>query len=329
MKKKILQIFLVLLCFTAQAQKVSNIRAEQREQDIVVYYYLETISSCKVSLFLSQDNGASWSGPLKNVSGDIGSAVLSGDKQIEWNVIAEGLELVGHNIKFKIIASSKEIFEPEMIFVEGGTFRIGSYSGQPDEKPTHSVSLKSFYISIFEITQSQWKEIMGVNPSYFYECGNCPVEQVSWNDVQQYIQKLAALTGKNYRLPTEAEWEYASRGGNKTQGYEFSGSAIIGIVSWCFDNSKSGTHEVGSKRPNELGIYDMSGNVWEWCSDWYSQYKTGSEINPKGPSTGQFKIVRGGSWSNEAADSRNSGRHKYDVATKVNNCGFRLVIPVN
>ena len=327
MKKTILQIALALLCFTAQAQKVSNIRAEQRGQDIVVLYTLETTSPCEVSLLLSQDNGATWGSALKNVSGDVGKNISAGEKQITWKVLEEREQLVGDKIKFKVLANGKKSFEPEMVFVEGGTFQMGSESGDSDEQPVHSVTLSSFNMGKYEVTQAQWKAVMGSNPSNFSGCDNCPVENVSWNDVQQYIQKLNAQTGKNYRLPTEAEWEYAANGGKSTRGYTYSGSNDIGSVAWYYDNSGSKTHAVGTKQANELGIYDMTGNVWEWCSDWYGNYSSYSVTNPTGVTSGEARVLRGGSWNFKANSCRATFRNWGNPVNRNYNYGFRLVLP--
>ncbi|MBQ3247459.1 MAG: SUMF1/EgtB/PvdO family nonheme iron enzyme, partial [Alistipes sp.] len=172
----------------------------------------------------------------------------------------------------------------EMVFVKGGTFTMGATAEQgsdadSDEKPAHSVTVSNFYIGKYEVTQAQWEAVMGKNPSRF-KGDNLPVERVSWNDIQKFIEKLNAKTGKRYRLPTEAEWEYAARGGNQSKGYKYSGSNDIGSVAWYTDNSSSPTHPVGQKQPNELGLYDMSGNVYEWCSDWHGSYSSGSQTNP-------------------------------------------------
>ena len=185
----------------------------------------------------------------------------------------------------------------EMIFVEGGTFQMGSNDEGGDEKPIHTVLVNDFYIGKFEVTQKEWKAIMGGNPSMF-KGANLPVQCMSWYDCQQFIKNLNAKTGKKYRLPTEAEWEYAARGGNKSKGYKYSGSNDINAVAWYEGNSNKMTHEVGQKQPNELGIFDMSGNVLEWCSDWYdeSYYKNSPNNNPQGPSSGDINILRGGSW---------------------------------
>ncbi len=218
----------------------------------------------------------------------------------------------------------------EMIAVKGGTFTMGgtseqgSYAGS-NEFPTHSVTLSDYYIGKFEVTQELWVAVMGSNPSYF-NGSNLPVEQVSWNDCQEFVTKLNGLTGKNFRLPTEAEWEYAARGGNISGGYKYSGSNNINDVAWYSDNGGSKTHAVGTKSPNELGIYDMSGNVWEWCQDWYGSYSSGSQTNPQGPSSGSYRVGRGGSWYYSAGYCRVSGRYYYAPVHRYSNLGLRLAL---
>jgi len=216
----------------------------------------------------------------------------------------------------------------EMIFVQGGTFTMGCTSEQgrgcfDGEKPSHRVTLSDFFIGKYEVTQAQWRVIMGNNPSYF-KGDNLPVEWVSWNDVQLFIRKLNAHTGMQYRLPTEAEWEFAARGGNMSNGYKYSGSNNVGSVAWYTDNSGNKTHPVGTKAPNELGIYDMSGNVWEWCSDWYDSYSTNAQTNPQGASIGSYRVNRGGSWYGNAWLSRISLRNFYTTDFRDNSRGFRL-----
>ena len=217
----------------------------------------------------------------------------------------------------------------DMIAVKGGTFTMGCTSEQSDcwgdEKPTHNVTLSDYYIGKFEVTQELWQAVMGSNPSDF-KGNNLPVEQVSWNDVQEFITKLNQKTGANFRLPTEAEWEYAARGGNKSRGYKYSGNNTIGNVAWYWDNSNEKTHQVGTKSPNELGIYDMSGNVWEWCQDWYGDYSSGSQTNPTGPSSGSKRVLRGGGWYGYAGSCRVSLRLYYGPDYGINYNGFRLVL---
>lgn len=220
-----------------------------------------------------------------------------------------------------------------MVYVEGGTFMMGSDDADSDEQPVHSVTLTNdYYMGKFEVTQEEWVAVMGSNPSYFSGT-NLPVESVSWNDiVSDFLPELNRLTGLTFRLPTEAEWEFAARGGNKSQGY--SGSNIIDDVAWYYNNSDPdgdgsySTHAVGTKLPNELGIYDMSGNVWEWCSDWYSSgyYSSSPTLNPTGPATGSDRVLRGGNWSNYANHCRVSDRNFFNPDIRYDVIGFRLAL---
>lgn len=202
-----------------------------------------------------------------------------------------------------------------MVPVEGGTFTMGATSEQgsdawDEEKPAHKVTLSDYYIGQTEVTQALWKAVMGGNPS-FSKGDNLPVESVSWDDCQEFIQKLNQLTGKQFRLPTEAEWEYAARGGRKSRGYKYAGGNNIDSVAWYCDNSGNKTHPVATKQANELGVYDMSGNVWEWCSDWYGYhyYQSSSQSDPQGPSSGSFRVYRGGNFHySNAGDCRVSCR---------------------
>ena len=321
MKEIVIVFFFLVLSVLCTAQKVSNIRAEQRGQDIVVFYSLEATSPCEVNLLLSQDNGTTWSAPLKNVSGDVGKNISAGEKQITWKVLGEQEYLVGDKMKFKVIANNRKSFEPEMVFVEGGIFEMGV--GDVFGKTIHSLDLRPFYIGKYEVTQAQWKEVMGSNPSNFKSCDECPAENVSWNDVQDFIRELNTQTSKNYRLPTEAEWEYAAKGGRESKGYKHSGNNDLLAVAWCEENSIGMTHQVGTKQPNELGLFDMSGNVWEWCSNGYESYNCYSDTNPSGSN---WRVLCGGGWMNTEILSRPSSR---DVAKPDNrgwDFGFRLVL---
>ena len=217
-----------------------------------------------------------------------------------------------------------------MIAVEGGTFQMGATSEQgsdaySDESPVHSVTLSDYYIGETEVTQELWEAVMGGNPSGFSGYPQRPVECVSWNDCQTFIKKLNQLTGQNFRLPTEAEWEYAARGGNKSKGYKYSGSNTIGNVAWSMVNSGS-THNVKTKQANELGIYDMSGNVWEWCQDWYGSYSSGSQTNPTGPTSGSKRVLRGGSWFLNESYCRVSCRNYSGHDGVSSHYGFRLIL---
>ena len=218
----------------------------------------------------------------------------------------------------------------EMVYVEGSTFDMGATSEQGSdaydwEKPVHRVTLSDYYIGKCEVTQELWETVMGSNPSNF-KGAQKPVESVSWNDCQEFVSRLNSLTGKNFRLPTEAEWEYAARGGNKSLHYKYSGSDNIDEVAWYNNNSGRSTHAVGTKSPNELGIYDMSGNVWEWCSDWYGGYSAGAQTNPQGPSSDSCRVLRGGSWINYAGNCRVSIRSYDDPGNSNINFGLRLIL---
>jgi formylglycine-generating enzyme required for sulfatase activity len=225
-------------------------------------------------------------------------------------------------------AAKRVAGEPEMVFVKGGTFTMGCTAEQgsdclDDAKPAHSVTLSDFSIGKYEVTQAEWTAVMGSNPSNF-KGDSLPVESVSWDDVQEFLRKLNAATGKRYRLPTEAEWEYAARGGNASGGNKYSGSNNIDDVAW-YNGSK--TYVVGSKRGNELGIYDMSGNVWEWCSDWFGDYSSSAQTNPMGASSGSIRVFRGGYWYDDARYCTVAYRGTYLSCCRSNVLGFRVVLP--
>ncbi len=225
-----------------------------------------------------------------------------------------------------------------MVYVQGGTFTMGATSEQgsdayENEKPAHSVTLSSYYMGETEVTQALWQAVMGSAPSYNggwtseYGVGNnYPAYRVSREDCQTFIRELNSLTGQQFHLPTEAQWEYAARGGSKSRGYKYSGSNDIGSVAWYDGNSSSTTHPVKTKSPNELGLYDMSGNVLEWCLDWYGSYSSGSQTNPTGASSGSYRVYRGGSWYLNAGGCRVSNRYYYTPSFRSGNLGLRLAL---
>ena len=222
-----------------------------------------------------------------------------------------------------------------MKLVEAGTFQMGSDAADDNDwdKPVHSVTLtKDYYMGETEVTQALWYAVMGQNPTSdgsqwesTYGLGDSnPAYYVSWNDCQTFISKLNALTGVTFRLPTEAEWEFAAKGGNKSQGYTYAGSNKLGDVAWYSGNSSSKTHEVATKAPNELGLYDMSGNVWEWCQDLYGSYSSSAQTDPTGPTSGSLRVLRGGSWDSDAANCRVADRGWTYATYRSGNLGFRL-----
>ncbi len=215
-----------------------------------------------------------------------------------------------------------------MIKVRGSTFEMGSSndSAYDDEYPVHNVTLSTYYIGETEVTQELWEAVMGSNPSNFKGDKRRPVEMVSWNDCQEFIQKLNQLTGLNFRLPTEAEWEFAARGGMYGSYEEYSGSSYADDVAWHNNNSSECTHVVGSKDPNKLGLYDMSGNVCEWCADWYGEYQSFDQANPQGAPTGKYRVARGGSWYSPSDEVRVSDRDHGGPSYGGYNNGLRLAL---
>jgi len=245
-------------------------------------------------------------------------------------------------------------YEPEMVLVKGGTFNIGCNDGGNDEKPLHRVRLEDFFIGKFEVTvkeylafcsatKSHYPEWLETGSQYHIDTGKdtfykskgynrsserLPIVGISWHDAVAYCQWLSSQTGKTYRLPTEAEWEFAARGGKDNNVNTFAGSNTAGSVGWNDNNSEGKPHKVGGKQANELGLYDMSGNVWEWCSDWYNEsyYKNSVDYNPTGPKDGTLKVLRGGSCGSNAQDSRVSNRNFNNLILRGSGYGFRVAI---
>ncbi|MBO7488710.1 MAG: SUMF1/EgtB/PvdO family nonheme iron enzyme [Bacteroidales bacterium] len=306
------------------------------------------------------DGGYSFGSPvMTHVSGDVGKDVYGGnDRCIVWNVLQDCTELKGDRVCFKVIATGQAAASPatgtgtltfkvgnvsfDMIKVEAGSFTMGCTSEQggdcfDDEKPSHRVTItQDYYIGKFEVTQELWQAVMGTtvrqqrdlaNKSWSLrgEGGNYPMYYVSWEEAQEFCAELSRITGRRFTLPTEAEWEYAARGGQKSTGAKYSGSSSVANVAWYDGNSGSQTHPVGTKRPNELGIYDMSGNVWEWCQDWYGKYSSASQTDPTGPSSGSGRVFRGGGWDNSAKGCRVVNRDPGTLSCRSSDIGFRVV----
>ena len=319
---------------------------------------VEGINNCKVFLFMLSDNSQSSEFALKELHYAYTKARIINKKvvivkicdcemtdkfsfmyglsdTIDWKDSPQREKLIRdihkwtqRNYPLKIV----EIIN-NMVRVDGGTFVMGGtceQSGEAfgDEKPPHKVTLQSFSIGRYPITQDQWKAVMGTNPSFF-NGGDHPVENVSWYDCQAFVKKLNQLTGKQFRLPTEAEWEYAARGGKYSRNNPFSGAPIPDIVGWYDENSDNSTHEVGQKSPNELGLYDMSGNVWEWVQDWKGKYCAEDQVNPIGPEFGYEKVCRGGGWNKEYNKCRVSYRGDFQPDLRYRSLGLRIVMEEN
>ncbi|MBL0309822.1 MAG: formylglycine-generating enzyme family protein [Bacteroidetes bacterium] len=230
------------------------------------------------------------------------------------------------------VAEAIRLIEMNMVPVEGGTFTMGCVLLQDpecyeQEKPRHTVKLNNFQMSKYAVTQNEWKLVMGTTPAAEY-CAECPAINVSWYDAQLFINRLNQLSGKTFRLPSEAEWEYAAKGGSKSHGYKYAGSNDADVVAWYDTLKTNGIKPVGKKAPNELGLYDMSGNVWQWCTDYFDEkyYSHSPSNNPKGPDSSDARSLRGGSWWGPLRDCRVANRDFYPADSKDDDVGFRMVL---
>jgi sulfatase modifying factor 1 len=368
MKKLIIFILLTYsCCLGAFAQSITNITSKQSGKNIVVNYTLngkESITAYEIELYVNPDGGSTWQGPLTAVSGAVGKAQTADTgKSITWDVLNEPgfTQLKGNNIQFKIKANYKGKDEIEMIWVEGGTFKMGSNAGGEDEKPLHEVTLNGFYMGKYEVTRGQFRKFVeatnyqteaendggawiwsseekkwvnkeGLNWKKDAKGNDCyknkenhPVIFVSHKDAIAYVNWLKSTANKKYRLPTEAEWEYAAKGGNKNSLYKYAGSDNIDEVAW-YGNANDETHPVGTKKANALGIFDMTGNVNECCSDWYDKnhYQYSMKNNPEGGLTGDYRVLRGGSFGDNSNNCRPANRNYYGPYVRVSSLGFRL-----
>jgi formylglycine-generating enzyme required for sulfatase activity len=215
----------------------------------------------------------------------------------------------------------------ELVLIRAGEFQMGAPDGDKDEQPVHTVRIsKPFYLGKYEVTQAQWQAVMVNNPSRFTGDPARPVENVSWDDVQEFIRQLnTKVSGVTYRLPTEAEWEYTARAGTTT-AYSFGNDkGQLGQYAWCGDTGGSQTHPVGKLKPNAWGLYDMYGNVWEWVQDWYGPYTADAAVDPAGPSSGSGRVIRGGGWDGDAGFCRSANRDRYAPGRRYDYLGFRLL----
>lgn len=322
------------VCF---AQTVSNVRFEQVNNKVKITYSLD--KQADISVCVSEDGGKTWSSPLKQVSGDVGRDVQAGAKTIWWDVLAEEKQLVGTDICFKVMPQNsanltftvkRQTFT--MIYVEGGTFTMGTTSQYGiDVRDAHCITLSDYYIGQYEVTQGLWQAVMENNPANFKQGNLYPVERVSWEDCQLFISKLNTLLavqlgGKRFALPTEAQWEYAARGGKKTQNYKYAGGNDLSNVAWYAGNANYTTHAVGQKAPNELGLYDMSGNVWEWCLDWYGGHSIVAQATPYSSDDKVARVERGGSYNYYSGACSILFRSGHIPSFRMDELGLRLVL---
>ena len=346
------------LCFTLQVQGappfVSNVQALQRTDGsklVDVYYDVADPDSDKllITVRFSDDNGVTYDIVPRTLSGDIGIVEPGVGKHIIWDAGKDMPRTYGAQYRAAVTADDEVAVAGEtitidlpglpagakpleMVLIPAGTFTMGSPSDEQDrdsdEGPQHQVTItKDFYMGKYEVTQTQWQAVMGNNPSYFSGTNN-PVERVSWNDCQSFIGKLNALGLGTFRLPTEAEWEYACRAGTTTRFYWGNDPSYseIGNYAWYGGNSGSKTHEVGQRLPNDWGLYDMSGNVWEWCQDWYGSYPSGSQVDPTGQQSGSSRVLRGGVWNLNAWWCRSAFRYWYWPVYTYYYIGFRVLV---
>lgn len=350
MKKKLIISLLALFGGVISAQEVSNIHFIRNDKEVTVTYSLSKDATIRVAV--STDGGRTYGDYIENFSGDAGRNVKAGKEKTiifydlpelrEIPYVFDSLSRVSWGdtvIRFLVEVDDGSVdikFNKErirMVMVPGGTFSMGCAKphnqkhSYDDDKPVHRVTVDTFYMAKFEVTQRLWTAVMGTNPSRWQFNDSLPVEQVSYADAQIFIARLSQLTGYRFRLPTEAEWEYAARGGNKSQGYTYPGcNGDLGSVAWYGMNSGNRTHPVGQLKPNELGLHDMAGNVWEWCSDWYGHYPSEHQDNPRGPKHGDSRILRGGSMNSPSWGCAVSDRCWYQPEHGYGFHGFRLVL---
>lgn len=330
--------FTATIAFSQEAE-VKNVIAAQNFNDIIVSYDLLAENESQtftVRLYCSTNGGIVFGDPITNAKGDVGFSISPGEeKTITWDVLEEHRQFVYDDVVFKVraIANPSDIID--LVLIEGGGFTMGNASGQEDEKPAHEVQLSNFYISKFEITVKQYEEFCEKTGRNMPESDsewrdNHPMTYVGWEDAKEYCNWLSELTGDNYRLPTEAEWEYVAKGGIYNNTASKMESEDIDEYAWHKRNTGGFSHsEIGLLKPNVLGVHDIIGNVWEWCEDWYhmNYYSFSPKLNPQGPPSGRYKVkvTRGCSYS-ELPEYITKTFRKYVTYTKQENyIGFRVV----
>jgi formylglycine-generating enzyme required for sulfatase activity len=334
-------LYLGIGCVQGQTAEVVHVQAIGDTFEIRFDVLTNRVS--RIELFYSVRQGESWQGPLQGVEVASGNRVHSGKHQsLIWPIGRDTFLRERVDVQFYIKLIPVDGFEPDVVFVQGGTFMMGCFRAQKlmcdtNELPLQRVSLGNYYMGKYEVTRSQWYALMEPESLAEEVCPDCPIEIVSFEDIQVYLDRLRGRTGKPYRLPTEAEWEFAARGGNHDEPYAYSGGDSLEAVGWYVGNARqrytgnenNRVQPVGMKKPNALGLYDMSGNVWEWCSDIYGKYRRGMHINPKGSEKGSFLVNRGGGWADVSDNCRVSYRGGNNPSYRDDDVGFRVVLEVD
>ena len=325
---------------TVVGQTVTDVSFSLKDKELTVTYNLDAPAAIRLRVVSHIGDQVYVSDPIQNLSGDVGPNISAGEgKRIMAFDMPEirGLDTTEFHFIVEVDDGSVNIYINDMVVkmlpVEGGAFvmghnkKDGTYYHCESSEPAHRVTVGDFYLGQFEVTQKLWMQVMEGNPSKWQDNDSLPVESVSWNDAQVFIARLSQMTGYRFRLPTEAEWEYAARGGKKSKGYTYPGTTRnLQDYAWLGVNSGNRSHPVGRKLPNELGLFDMGGNVWEWCSDWASDYTTAEQVNPQGPKSGENKIARGGCMISPAWGCSVSDRCWYLPDHGYGFYGFRLAL---
>lgn len=292
-------IMILLVASFVYSAEVKNERVRQDGNRVVFEYDLEGDKEAEVSVTITID-GRQYATKELHLEGDFGNVKPGRGKKVYWNILQDFPRGLNGYYEASIEAARREI--AGMVFIKGGCFDMGNSfgDGNANEKPVHQVCVDDFYMGKYEVTQREWMDVMESNPSHFKNCDTCPVDSINWNVAQDFIRRLNKKTGHRHRLPTEAEWEYAARSGGEREKWAGTSSEYeLGDYAWNNKNSGRTTHPVGQLKPNGLGLYDMSGNVWEWAEDWYAvnYYRESPKDNPTGPRSGEARVHRGGSWS--------------------------------
>jgi formylglycine-generating enzyme required for sulfatase activity len=321
----------------SQDVEVKNVIAAQNFNDIIVSYDLLSENASQkftVELYCSTNGGIVFGDPLNTVEGDVGFNISPGEgKKITWDVLEEVNQFVYDDVVFKVKATANAGGIVDLVLIEGGSFIMGNENGQEDEKPEHEVQLSNFYISKYEITVKQYEEFCKKSGKEMPESNSewlddHPMTYISWEDAKEYCSWLSEMTGEKYRLPTEAEWEYVAKGGIHGSSNTEPSKNEIDNYAWHKGNTGGYAHyEVGKLKPNDLGIYDIIGNVWEWCEDWYGKtyYAYAPGFNPPGPPRGKTKVARGGSWREPGDIITETYRFYQSPTSRTNYVGLRVV----